>query len=91
MVKITDYTGLVKAADDYIKFTVLELMNDPHFIGVYMLLLEFEDTEYGKYGLSIYDTNKEEFIEEPIDFESCEMTKELANKQYGFFSSEFDN
>lgn len=89
MLKLTDFNGLDKVAIDYNKFNVLESMNDPHFIGVYMLLLEFEDTRYGKYGLCIYDTNEEDFIEEPIDFESCEMTKEKANKEYGFFSIEF--
>ena len=86
---LSDFQGLANIASNFNPFKILDSRRDPDFgyENVYLLLIEFED---GNPGLCIYDTKKEEFIEEPSDLEDYNTTPEKLYDQYHFIVPGFE-
>jgi hypothetical protein len=77
------FKGLAKASEAFGQFEIIDYRKDPEwgYDSVYLMLIKFED---GEYGLCIYDTQKEEFIEEPSDLEDYGTSLEKLKAKYGF-------
>lgn len=72
--QLKDFSGLEKAAEDFMEFNVMDAKRDPQVDGVHMLLIRFTDN--GEYGLCIYDQSRAYFVEEPAPLEDYGITSE---------------
>ena len=84
------FNGLKKASDMFEPFDVIGYVSDPNVLNVEMLLIKFRKKP-GKYdnpdglGLCIYNTETEEFIEEPADLNEYNeggITEDWLSKNY---------
>lgn len=84
------FKGLKKASDMFEPFDVIAYVSDPNVENVEMLLIKFHKKP-GKYdnpdglGLCIYNTETEEFIEEPADlneYNEGDITEDWLYKKY---------
>lgn len=78
------FPGLKKAAKDFVPFKVVSYKRDPEYgyEHVYLLFIKFKEDK--DYGLCIYDTRKQDFIEEPGELEWFDLTLEQVKQKYGF-------
>jgi len=83
--KLSDFKGLEKAADMFYPFKILNIKVDPEYgyQNVHLMLIQFKN---GDPGLCIYDTEKEEFIEEPgrLNEDEYDVSPEKLYRKYGF-------
>lgn len=63
-----DFPGLAKALKEFDPINNFTWIRDPYFHGVYLFRGRFDNDQ--RFGLFIYDTNKQEFIEEPAEIDA---------------------
>lgn len=76
------FPGLKEASEEYVPFEIIDYITDPGY-GYDAVKLFFIEFENGKLGLCVYDTEKQEFVEEPGELEEYEITEEELYKKYG--------
>lgn len=86
--KNAEFIGFDEIAKDFIKFDVLNSMADPDFNGVYALLIEIPEMK--SLGLCIYSELREDFLEEPGDFDGYNETIESMTEKYPILLKDID-
>lgn len=92
--QLSDFNGLEEAAKGYYPFKILDVRRDPGYgyENVFLMLIQFINNgkkrshmyNNGSIGLCIYDTEKQEFIEDPTILEDYNITPEKLYSKYRF-------